>query len=123
MTIRKQVERALLDQMRDHGGTLTVEKDNRLLHYTYTVLNEMAESGRIELAAEDTRTVTYRLVLYHQDLRPSQPVLWQYKRTAIPATVVHTTPQQVMILVRDATGEEKIHVVQPSTPLPLDDQP
>ena len=123
MSVRKPVQTALLAQMRSNGGTLTVEKHNRLLRYTATALNRMADAGQVTLVTEDARSITYRLPLCQADLWPAQPVVWQHKGTAIPATVVDIQPQCVAILVRASTGEEKLHLVRLSTLQRQEDEP
>ena len=124
MTVRKKVQQALLEQMRAHGGTLAVEKDDRLRQYTRVVLKDLAKDGRVEVEAEDARRITYRLPLCREALWSGQSVLWQHKGAAIPATVVRICSHWVEILVRDdTTGEETLHQVRLSTLHPLDDQP
>ena len=60
----KKHRRVLLAILRHQGGTLTISKDDRALRDLRLAYGRMAEQRQgVMVAAEDERTVTYRLLM------------------------------------------------------------
>ncbi len=61
MYVSKKVRAAMVQRLCDHGGTLTVDKEDRAQRHIWAALDAMAVLGDIRVQAEDRHFVTYRL--------------------------------------------------------------
>ncbi len=63
MYVSTKVRAAVLQRLCDHGGTLTVDKQDPVQRAIWGVLDALAVLGDIQVQAEDRHFVTYRLPL------------------------------------------------------------
>ncbi len=63
MQYSKKVRVALVQRLRDHGGTLTIEKDDPAQQEIRDLLDHLSILGHIYVQAEDRQAVTYSLIL------------------------------------------------------------
>ncbi len=116
MKYQKNVEAALIQLMREHGGTLTVDT---AMHPDQAVaLAHMAEAGTVVLVSRGaTGTSTYHLS-EQQQFQPGQPVTWEPGGKPIPATVVRITPKHIEIMFRNVHGGAEMRWVLPGNVRP-----
>ncbi len=63
MYVSHKVRAAVLQRLCDHGGTLTVDKEDRAQRPIWEVLDALAVRGAIRVQAGDRHFVTYCLNL------------------------------------------------------------